>query len=139
MTKVCNRCNVEKELEAFAKGSKYVDGRRNYCKQCHSSYVVNYVKENPEKRSKDHPHRKFKRHGLTPDVYYSLLNQYSGKCHSCKQRDGNNIDHDHACCPGSYSCGNCVRGLLCNQCNTALGLLGDDLQKINSLIGYISR
>lgn len=35
------------------------------------------------------------------------------------------VDHNHACCPGSTSCGECVRGILCIQCNSALGMLKD--------------
>lgn len=137
MTKICIRCGELKDIELFAKGNKYSDGRRNYCKQCHSKYVTQYIKDNPSKRSKSDYKRKFKRHGLDESSYLSLFNKYNGKCHSCKDRDAVNIDHDHSCCPGSYSCGKCVRGVLCSQCNTALGLLQDSPEKIKNLIKYI--
>lgn len=122
----------------FSKGKKYKDGRRNYCKQCHSNYTTQYVKDNPEKRSKDNPDRKFKRHKLDKIQYVALLNKYDGKCHVCKIKDATNIDHDHNCCPGSYSCGYCVRGILCNQCNTALGLFKDNTQIIKNSLEYLS-
>jgi len=138
MTKQCNKCGQIKDISLFAKGGSYKDGRRNYCKKCHSGYVTQYIKENPAKRSKSDYKRRFKRHGLTEEQFKELFDLYSGKCHSCKDRDANNIDHDHKCCPGSYSCGKCVRGMLCSQCNTALGLLNDDLQKIKNLIQYIN-
>jgi len=137
MFKTCIKCNESKALEMFAKASRYADGRRNYCKQCHSKYVTQYVKENPSKRSKQDPKRKFKRHGLSEEKFNSIFNKFDGMCHSCKTRSGLNIDHDHNCCPGTYSCGNCVRGVLCMQCNTALGLLDDNKEKIKNLIKYL--
>jgi CRISPR/Cas system CSM-associated protein Csm3 (group 7 of RAMP superfamily) len=137
MDKICNKCGEIKNIELFAKGGKYADGRRNYCKQCHSKYVTQYIKNNPSKRSKPNPNRKFKRHGLSEDKYLILFNIYNGMCHACKERDGVNIDHDHSCCPGPYSCGKCVRGVLCNQCNTALGLMNDSVANIKNLIKYI--
>lgn len=48
------------------------------------------------------------------------------------------VDHDHLCCPEKgRSCGDCVRGLLCSNCNTALGLLRDDPRIIIGLLDYL--
>lgn len=47
------------------------------------------------------------------------------------------VDHDHACCPGDHSCGKCVKGLICFDCNTALGLLRDDAAAADRLAGYV--
>ena len=33
------------------------------------------------------------------------------------------IDHNHACCSGKRSCGNCIRGVLHVLCNKNLGFL----------------
>lgn len=46
------------------------------------------------------------------------------------------IDHDHTCCRG---CDKCVRGLLCGNCNRALGIFGDDIERIQRAIEYLER
>jgi hypothetical protein len=47
------------------------------------------------------------------------------------------LDHDHSCCPGPFSCGQCLRGLLCQRCNTGLGFLQDDLTIILGMAKYV--
>lgn len=56
----------------------------------------------------------------------------AGKCEVCGATKSLHVDHDHA------EGGN-VRGLLCGDCNKALGMLGDDLGRIIRLAGYLER
>jgi len=142
MTKICVKCNNEKELEFFAKGKDYKDGRRGTCKRCHTDYVIEYYNKNPDKKAEKvrmntYYRPSWKRHNITKQRYEDLVSLHSGKCHSCQDNVGTNIDHDHSCCPGSTSCGQCVRGLLCHQCNSALGLLKDNVDAILKLANYI--
>lgn len=47
------------------------------------------------------------------------------------------VDHDHSCCPGQFSCGNCIRGLLCFNCNTGAGMLNNDPAIAASMTKYL--
>lgn len=58
-------------------------------------------------------------------------------CQACGSMSRLTLDHDHNCCPTGSSCSNCVRGILCHKCNTAAGLLDDDIDKMMSLASYI--
>jgi hypothetical protein len=65
-------------------------------------------------------------YGLTPDQFARLLEVQGYACGMCREPFEDHepicIDHDHACCPDEKrSCGRCLRGLLCTDCNTALG------------------
>ena len=77
---------------------------------------------------------KIKAHGLTLDQYQALHDLQGGVCAICKQPEtavnpyngkprSLSIDHDHSCCSTKFSCGKCVRGLLCHTCNSALGVI----------------
>lgn len=57
------------------------------------------------------------------------------------------VDHDHNCCPydkkfptvTQKSCGECVRGILCSNCNSALGMLKENPRAIRGLLEYLER
>lgn len=69
------------------------------------------------------------RHGITVAQYDELLAAQGGTCAICHESqttfsDGRvrrlDVDHDHRCCPGRHSCGACIRGLLCSNCNRGI-------------------
>lgn len=82
-------------------------------------------------------------YGLTPDEYQVLLDRQGGRCPICRSKEPGgkgiwHIDHDHNCCPDrGKSCGKCIRNLLCNNCNTGLGLFEDNATFLMSAIQYL--
>jgi hypothetical protein len=81
-------------------------------------------------------------YGVTSDQYGQMLADQGGKCAICdatESADGSSlaVDHDHACCPGRRSCGKCVRGLLCRDCNQGIGNFRDNPHRMRSAADYI--
>lgn len=134
--KFCKKCNEEKDEEFFGKNSKSKDGLSYSCKKCEVKRIREVQNKNPEKYEYSH-NTTIKRHGLTIDQYNNLYNKYSGKCWICKVEKCEVIDHNHNCCKSAYSCGTCVRGLLCQKCNQAIGLLGENKDTIFSILEYL--
>jgi hypothetical protein len=73
--------------------------------------------------------------GLSPADVQRMLDESGGGCHACgaifdleafNKAATPHIDHDRSHCPGHKSCGKCIRGLLCDRCNRAIGLFRDD-------------
>jgi len=62
----------------------------------------------------------------------------------CRSTERLHLDHDHSCCDNNVSsaghlvsCGKCVRGWLCGNCNSAMGLVGDDPARLQGLIDFL--
>jgi hypothetical protein len=78
-------------------------------------------------------------HGLTAGELSALRDDHNGRCAICQREAELCVDHDHACCSGTYSCGKCVRGLLCRSCNSGIGMFGDDPAALRRAIRYLER
>ena len=74
------------------------------------------------------------KYGMSLEEYTERGEAQGWVCVSCKKVPGQLglvVDHDHA--TGK------VRGLLCGRCNSALGLLDDDLHKVQNLATYMRK
>lgn len=63
-----------------------------------------------------------------------------GECEICRTVDNLVLDHDHdkGCSHRKSSgCSTCFRGLLCNGCNTAIGLMGEDSERLKRAATYV--
>jgi hypothetical protein len=122
--KRCSTCKAWKDVGEFYPNARNADNLATYCKRC------------------DRSHRIKRNYGISVDQYEDMLEAQGGGCAVCggKPKDGPSlhIDHDHSCC-STYkrSCGKCVRGLLCEDCNRVLGMFADNVTRFEAAIDYL--
>lgn len=121
MEKYCPRCKFTKELSEFYKSKNQYQGVTGWCKSCTNEQRKNKRDSDPEYRALANDKRSASRYGMSVEQYREML---AGGCEACGSKVGKMcIDHDHNCCPSEFTCGRCIRGVLCGACNTAEGLL----------------
>lgn len=149
--KICKTCGIEKNKDEFDRMGKEGSARRKYiqpsCKECVRVYQ-RMLLATGRKRWKTydtayHLRRTLRvRYNLSWERYEEILQKQGGKCAICR-RDPSptkrlSVDHDHGCCSEvRKSCGKCVRGLLCNQCNWAVGAFEDSIDRMYAAAEYI--
>lgn len=138
--KKCRKCKQVKPSSEF-----YEDTSLKCSKDMLTSQCKDCMRKDAIVRASQHTyeHRRsvFIRcmYGITRKEYYRLLEEQSNVCAICKQSETKvqyskimelAIDHDHD--------NNQVRGLLCAECNQAIGFLKDDINRIASLLHYLA-
>jgi hypothetical protein len=113
--------------EFFYSHKETKDGLRSKCKPC-------WIASNKEDSEKSRDRHLQKTYGLTLDDFQARLVSQGGGCAICGATANPHgkslcVDHDHR--TGR------VRGLLCDSCNKALGLLKDDIPTLRKAIGYL--
>ena len=106
----------------------------------HRSEVLEYFRKrykNPEVKLRQKARSRQKRYGLSSIEYNKMINKQKNKCAVCPTKLSKlpskqvHVDHDHK--TGK------VRGLLCQKCNLALGLLKENLLIVRSLLKYLGK
>jgi hypothetical protein len=157
--RTCTKCKIEKELEEFStinnRNFKY--NKNSVCKKCVSVYEKNRIMSDPLKKEKlyakhkiyrdKNPNKykgyifpsKWKKLGIhfTKEMYYELLKKQNYTCAICNNVElrgdvqiSLSVDHCHDTLK--------VRGLLCGNCNRAIGLFKDDPKLLQNAINYLN-
>jgi len=120
--KTCTKCGAVKTFTEYSKDKKARDGHKPACKACN--------KQDPIKKREAHLKSTY---GLSLQDYDNLLDKQGGACAICgttnPQRGRFHVDHNHQT--------DVVRGLLCSNCNTAIGLLSDNPNYLDNAAAYL--
>jgi hypothetical protein len=158
MTKTCSTCFQEKDITFFHKNPKSKDVHSGKCKECtrkwqiknkerlreynknfrknHKEYFRKYDREYGLKNAERRRSNKYKSmYGISLENRDEILKSQDYKCKCCgKKLIGLNprlvcLDHNHTT--------GAIRGILCHYCNTSLGLMFEDPEKIQQLKDYV--
>jgi len=76
------------------------------------------------------------KYGVTPEAFAGMLESQLGGCAICAVPHQDGVKGKGLCVDHCHESG-AVRGLLCRQCNSALGLLKDDPVKLRKAAEYL--
>jgi len=125
----CPKCGETKPRDQFNKDMNTAFGVSIYCKSCISQKGRDRYTAHPDKYKNYSLLRDF---GITLDEYKRIETAQGGVCAICQKKSpGRALAVDHC-----HTTGN-VRGLLCSDCNLALGKFCDDTIIMRRAIAYL--
>lgn len=164
----CKYCRTAKNIESQRAGGlkntrecSYCGIKKHYAKgMCRNCYTRNFRTGSPDIKFSGNKERVYNngqtykeirknglmhRYKLTIEDYEKMAKD---GCHICggfgSKTKALHVDHDHTCCDHYVSCGLCVRGILCDACNTAVdkyenNQMRDDYYRKAEIIKYVNK
>ncbi len=118
-TRTCTKCNTTYPVEGYYKNGHY---RSRVCKVCKGEGV-----------RRRHLERKF---GITEEQFVEMSKAQGDVCKICGKPEGEENRRTRLTIDHCHSTGK-IRGLLCHNCNTAIGLMKDNISNFENAILYI--
>ena len=138
-TKLCTMCGEIKPISAYrSRGGAMTHLLKSRCNTCLYKEHKRWAEENPERiqayREKDSwtLAKRCSRRGITPEQLVDRYERQEECCAICKKEIeliDSAIDHNHVT--------NEFRGVLCKQCNRALGMFNDSPTMLRNAVEYL--
>ncbi len=159
-SKVCSKCKAELPPTAFY-GRSGGGSLHSACKECERTMARDWYERNRdcatakvkewrtknkdrvkayrlENRERDYRQEVVRKYGVTPRWFDEQMTIQNGACACCLKRlefgsklTAPHVDHCHKTMS--------VRGILCNRCNSILGLCGDSGDLLSTLVRYLEK
>ena len=157
--KICSRCRESKPASEYYQRSPGGHTLHSACKQCERKMAREWYARNKEaakykyrewreknadrileyrirNKARDYRRACARKYGVPVSWVDEQMERQHGCCAICSLRFGWNskqttphVDHDHAT--------GCVRALLCNRCNSVLGLVADSVETLYAMGRYL--
>jgi len=146
--KTCTKCGRELDESEFGPQKTGKNGLSYRCRECVAALRRDYRKTHPEdvEHTREWQRRNRERvrtqqrdrnlrffHGINSEDFDLVLGAQNGSCAICGATDPNgrgwHIDHDHR--TGE------LRGILCSNCNVALGHFKDNTDAMRNAVAYL--
>lgn len=127
VTRICKKCGEERDLSefyTFRNGPKL--GHRYICKSCVKRRVMGWRRNNKDRVA---GYQRRYSYGIDSREFGAKHQAQKGLCAICHKSRKLCVDHDHG--TGEF------RGLLCHECNSAIGLLRDDPVLVERALVYL--
>ncbi len=140
--KKCFTCGKVKSAKSFSRKRASNDGYNSSCRSCTTAYNRSRHSSDLYSLHKQRENNLKNGYNLTFTEYDAIFQSQSGVCACCGREETAfsrvansfqrlSVDHCHRT--------NKIRGLLCSNCNTALGLMHEDPANVKSLLTYIEK
>jgi Autographiviridae endonuclease VII len=111
----CSRCKTEKSEDDFPRDRQRKTGRYSWCRDC---------------VRRDNRKAYFAREGIALEDVEQLMAAQE-MCEACGALENLRPDHCHD--------SKTLRGVLCDSCNMALGLLQNSAERLEGLLRYVKK